>query len=305
MRRNRSLAAACATGVLVLAACGGPSRPSVPTLAPIPTAAPQAAPAARADGLPAFEIWAHDDSYTAPDTVPAGRLGVTLHVDGHEQRNAQFFKVKDNASLAQVATAFQQNPRSATELLDFVGGPGTVPPAGTQDEVQDLTEGQYVMATLLLGEDGQQYVPPGMIKTFRVVAAAHSPVDPAQPLPGDRQIDLSDFAFGIPELQSGQQTLQLRNVGSQPHEILVKRLEAGHDLKDALNFVISPVGTPPYSDAGGFLVFPSGETTSLTLDLTPGPYVAICYFRDPASGKTHAELGMIRDFTVHGSASSS
>ena len=250
--------------------------------------------------MPSFEIWAHDDSYSAPDTVPAGRIGVTLHVDGHEQRNAQFFKVKDNVSLAQVATAFQTNPRSATELLDFVGGPGTVPPGGTQDEVQDLTEGQYIMATLLLGQDGQQYVPGGMIKTFRVVRPRHRPLPDAAPppLPGDQQILLSDFAFGIPQLQSGQQTLQLRNVGSEPHEMLVKRLDNGHDLKDALNFVISPVGTPPYSDAGGFLVFPGGETTSLTLDLSPGPYVAICYFRDPASGKTHAELGMIRDFTV-------
>ncbi|MBV9595559.1 MAG: hypothetical protein JOZ87_01760 [Chloroflexi bacterium] len=286
-----------AAGALLASACTGQSRPSVPTLAPLPTLVAQPTSAPREDGLPSFDIWAHDDSYIAPDSVPAGRIGVTLHVDGHEQRNAQFFKVKDKVSLAQVAAAFQQNPRSATELLDFVGGPGTVPPGGIQDEVQDLTEGQYVMATLLLGQDGQQYVPTGMIKTFRVVGPAQTPAA-APPLPGDQRIVLSDFAFGIPQLQAGQQTLELQNVGSQPHEILVKRLEPGHDLKDALNFVIAPVGTPPYSDAGGFLVFPGGETTSLTLDLSPGPYVAICYFRDPASGKTHAELGMIRDFDV-------
>jgi hypothetical protein len=294
MPRSAYLIGVAAAGVLLASACAAPSRAGVPTLPPAPT---QPTSGARSDGLPAFDIWAHDSSYSAPDTVPAGRIGVSLHVDGHEQRNAQFFKVKDNVSLAQVATAFQQNPRSATDLLDFVGGPGTVPPGGTQDEVQDLAEGQYIMATLLLGQDGQQYVPAGMTKTFRVVAPTTTPAD-APPLPGDQQVVLSDFAFGIPELQSGQQALQLRNVGSQPHEILVKRLEAGHDLKDALNFVITPSGTPPYSDAGGFLVFPGGETTSLTLDLSPGPYVAICYFRDPASGKTHAELGMIRDFTV-------
>jgi hypothetical protein len=297
-----SLVGFVAVGVLLLSACAAPPRSGVPTLPPAPTsAAAKPTSAARPDGLPTFEIWAHDDSYSTSDTVPAGRTAVTLHVDGHEQRNAQFFKVKDNASLAQVAAAFQQNPRSATELLDFVGGPGTVPPGGTQNEVQDLTTGQYIMATLLLGQDGQQYVPTGMIKTFRVdpppqPVAATNAAPP--PLPGAQQIILSDFAFGIPRLQSGEQTLQLRNVGSEPHEILVKRFENGHGLKDALNFVISPVGTPPYSDAGGFLVFPGGETTSLTLDLLPGPYVAICYFRDPTSGKTHAELGMIRDFTV-------
>jgi hypothetical protein len=300
MPRRAAISGFAAAPVLFVSACAAPARAGVPTLPPAPTdigAQPTSAP--RADGLPTFDIWAHDDSYTAPDAVQAGRLGVTLHVDGHEQRNAQFFKVKDTVSLAQVATAFQQNPRSATELLDFVGGPGTVPPGGTQDEVQDLAEGQYVMATLLLGQDGQQYVPTGMIKTFRVVAPPQAPPQaPAPPFPGDQQITLSDFAFGIPQLPSGQHTVQLHNLGTQPHEILVKRLADGHDLKDALSFVISPVGTPPYSDAGGFLVFPGGETTSVTLDLSPGPYVAICYFRDPASGKTHAELGMIRDFTV-------
>jgi hypothetical protein len=282
-------------GTLLVSACGMPARSAVPTLPPAPTSDTRTT--TRPDGLPSFEIWAHADSYSAPDTVPAGRIGVTLHVDGHEQRNAQFFKVKDDVSLAQVAAAFQRDPRSAIELLDFAGGPGTVPPGGTQDEVQDLAEGQYVMATLLLGQDGQQYVPSGMVKTFRVVAPAQAPAA-TPPLPGDEQIILADFAFGIPQLQPGQHTLQLRNVGVQPHEILVKRLENGHDLQDALNFVITPAGTPPYSDAGGFLVFAGGETTSLTLDLAPGPYVAICYFRDPASGKTHAELGMIRDFNV-------
>jgi hypothetical protein len=260
---------------------------------PAPSSAPTPTP--RADGLPTLDIWAGDSSYRAPDSVSAGRVAVSLHNEGHQQRNAQFFRVKDTVSLAQVAAAFQQNPRSAVDMLTFEGGPGTVPPGGTQDIVQDLSEGQYVMACLLLGEDGQQYVPSGMFKTFRVVAAAPRQ---AAPLPGDREIVLSDFAFGIPALDAGKTTLQLRNIGAEPHEILVKRLEASKSLADALGFVLNPVGTPPYSDAGGFLVFPGGQTTSLTLDLSPGPYVAICYFRDAASGKTHAELGMIRDFSV-------
>jgi hypothetical protein len=293
--RHKALFPLVIAGAVLAGACTGLSRPAVPTL--LPAAAVQPTPTLRPDGLPAFEIWAHDDSYTAPEVVPEGRVGVTLHVDGHEQRNAQFFRVKDNVSLAQVGAAFQQRPRSAVELLDFAGGPGTVPPGGSQDVIQDLSEGQYIMATLLLGQDGQQYVPTGMFKSFRVVAPTQAPAA-APPLPGDQQIVLSDFAFGIPHLRSGPRSLQLRNAGSQPHEILVKRLENGHDVQDALKFVISPVGTPPYSDAGGVLVFPGGETTSFSLDLSPGPYVAICYFRDPASGKTHAELGMIRDFIV-------
>ena len=293
---RRAVLSLAVAGTVLASACQAPVRP-LPTLPPVPTLQVEPTSLPRADGLPSFDIWAGDDSYQAPDSVPAGRIGVALHVTGDAQRNAQFFKVKDGTSLTQVATAFQQNPRSAIDLLDFEGGPGTVPAGDTQVEVQDLPAGQYIMATLLLGEDGQQYVPTGMIKTFEVVAPSSAPA-PVAPLPGDQQVILSDFAFGMPELQAGQQTLRLRNVGSQPHEMLVKRLDGTHDVADALNFVLRPVGQPPYSDAGGFLVFPSGQTTSVSLNLSAGRYVAICYFRDAASGKTHAELGMIQDFTV-------
>jgi hypothetical protein len=265
--------------------------PPVPTVEPTSTA--------RTDGLASFDIRANDDSYTSPDQISAGRVWVSLHNAGHQQRNAQFFRVDDGVTLAQVAAAFQTDPRSVVELMTFAGGPGTVPPGGTQQVVQDLAEGQYVMATLLLGEDGQQYVPRGMFKPFRVIAPTAPTVtqSPGQ-LPGDEHVILSDFAFGIPPLAAGTHALRVDNVGKEPHEILVKRLAPHKTVTDALSFVLGPVGTPPYSDSGGVLVFPSGRSTTLTLDLAPGPYVAICYFRDAATGKTHAELGMIRDFTV-------
>jgi hypothetical protein len=257
---------------------------------PTPTVAP------RADGLRTFEIRALDNGLRSADEIAAGRVAITLRNEARQQRNAQFFRVRDDVTLVQVAAAFQKDPRSVVDLVTFSGGPGTVPPGGTQEVVQDLVEGQYVMATLLLSEAGQQYVPTGVFKTFKVTAntAATTPA----PLPGNEEIVLADFAFGIPQLAAGQHTLQLNNVGKEPHEILVKRLDEGRTLADALTFVLRPVGTPPYGDAGGLLVFPGGERTALTLDLQPGPYVAICYFRDAATGKSHAELGMIRDFTI-------
>ena len=87
-------------------------------------------------------------------------------------------------------------------------------------------------------------------------------------------------------------------VGEGPLLVVMSPKMPQKTLADSLAFVLNPVGTPPYGDAGGLLVFPAGRSTALDLDLAPGQYVAICYFREPVSGKTHAELGMIRDFSV-------
>jgi hypothetical protein len=292
---RRSALPALALAVLVVGAgCVGSRRANEYTAPATPTAAPATAPSV--GGVTSFEIVANQDNYQSVDELPAGRVSVTLQNRAAQQRNAQFFRVHDGVTLVQVAAAFQRDPRSVVELVTFAGGPGTVPPGGTQRIVQDLTPGQYIMSTLLLGEDGMQFVPAGMFKSFRVTAVAAPPS--TAPMPGDEHLVLADFAFGIPSLSPGRHTLRLDNVGQEPHEILVKRLEGERTLADSLAFVLNPVGAPPYSDAGGLLVFPGGESTSLDLDLAPGRYVAICYFREPVSGKTHAELGMIRDFAV-------
>ena len=245
-----------------------------------------------------MEITAKEAAYQAPDQFPAGLLTVVLRNEASSQRNAQFFRVNDGVSLQQLADAFQQGPRAALPFTSFTGGPGTVPPGGTQVVTQEMAEGLYVMTTLLLGPDGQQFVPQGMVKPFRVVAAANSAA--AQPAPprAEAELTLADFAYIIPPIRPGQHVLKLVNVGQEPHEILVKRLASGKTQADALAFVLDPRGTPPYDDAGGLLVFPGGESTWMTFDLPAGQYVGICYFREPTSGKTHAELGMISQFAV-------
>jgi hypothetical protein len=292
--RRSGLPAFALVLVVLGAGCVGSRRAAEYTPPSVPTTAPAAA--MPIDGVSTFDIVANQDDFQSIDEVPAGRVSVTLRNRASQQRNAQFFRVKDGVTLVQVAAAFQRDPRSVVDLVTFAGGPGTVPPGGTQHIVQNLAQGQYIMSTLLLGEDGMQFVPQGMFKTFRVAAPVAPP--PTTPMPGDERIVLGDFVFGIPALSAGKHTLQLDNVGQEPHEILVKRLEAEKTLADSLAFVLNPVGPPPYSDAGGLLVFDAGQSTSLDLDLAPGRYVAICYFREPVSGKTHAELGMIHDFSV-------
>jgi hypothetical protein len=61
---------------------------------------------------------------------------------------------------------------------------------------------------------------------------------------------------------------------------------------------MAPSGPPPFEAVGGIESFSAGGSGYMTLDLQPGTYVAICNVPDPASGISHAQLGMIKQFTV-------
>ena len=259
--------------VVALVVAGCSPRRERPATSAATSAAPGVAAAAAAtpasSGLPTVEITAKEAAYEAPDQFPAGLLTVVLRNEASSQRNAQFFRVNDGVSLQQLADAFQQGPRAALPFTSFTGGADGAA-GGTQVVTQEMAEGLYVMTTLLLGPDGQQFVPQGMVKPFRVVAAANSAA--AQPAPprAEAELTLADFAYIIPPIPPGQHVLKLVNVGQEPHEILVKRLASGKTQADALAFVLDPRGTPPYDDAGGLLVFPGGESTWMTFDLPGG-----------------------------------
>jgi hypothetical protein len=49
---------------------------------------------------------------------------------------------------------------------------------------------------------------------------------------------------------------------------------------------------------GGVEALDIGQRQWLPTTLQPGNYVAVCFIPDPATGKPHAALGMLREFTV-------
>jgi LPXTG-motif cell wall-anchored protein len=92
------------------------------------------------------------------------------------------------------------------------------------------------------------------------------------------------------------QTWKITNTGPQAHEMGLLRLNPGKTLADAL--AAGENGPPPYTSLGGMQALNPGNSGWVTLDLQPATYVAICFIPDPATGKSHAELGMVAQFTV-------
>jgi uncharacterized cupredoxin-like copper-binding protein len=128
------------------------------------------------------------------------------------------------------------------------------------------------------------------------VDAATAGDKPAAPS-ADTEVTLKDFSFAMPStLKAGDHTLKVTNKGPQPHEMTLVKLAPGKTMQDAMAY--SGEGEPPFTDAGGMGALAPNTSAWVKLHLDPGTYIAVCFVPDPASGKAHAEMGMMNQFTV-------
>jgi hypothetical protein len=65
-----------------------------------------------------------------------------------------------------------------------------------------------------------------------------------------------------------------------------------------LAYLQLPSGPLPGAVVGGLAFLGVGKMAWLVVDLAPGKYVSVCTLLDIASGKSHAEQGMIAAFTI-------
>jgi hypothetical protein len=273
----------------------------LPPIAARRTASSNAVPARTPSGLQIIDITARDSFYEMPEEIPAGWDSITLHNEASQQRNAQFFKVNQGVTFDQLSAALGNTVNPVPQLAQFAGGTGTVSPGGVQTIVQQLSEGQYAMVTLLHDWYLLPHVPTGMVKLFKVLSPTGPQSTTAPQSPDDGTIHMVDFAYAMPAITPGEHTYKLTNEGQVPHEILIRKINAGKSITDVQAYVADPAGQPPPYDelgSGGALVTAPGTTEWMTLDLSAGEYVGICFVKDEASAKIHAQLGMVTSFTV-------
>jgi hypothetical protein len=197
----------------------------------------------------------------------------------------------------------QENPDSAFGLMEMAGGIPDTEPGGRQRATLKLSEGTYLAVCFIAGEDGVPHIAKGMQQAFQVTAATAEVADPL----ADVTVDMHDFAFTMPdEVLEGHFSMKVVNSGSQPHEVIIFKLNEGATVEELLAFAAEAAESdgPPATDGGpGEMVgaaYPvaGGGAEVIYLHLETGNYVAVCFIPDPASGKSHLELGMVKEFTV-------
>jgi len=117
--------------------------------------------------------------------------------------------------------------------------------------------------------------------------------------PHEVTVVASDFAFQLPDtIAGGVTTITLRNSGSQPHELALLKLAAGHTLTEVVAAAQKEGAAPPWMvERGGPGAALPGAETRVTVDLAPGRYAILCGVPGK-DGAPHFMKGMVRELTV-------
>lgn len=275
-----------------------PAGSPVASPAASPAASPGASPAASSGGVRVLSFDAADFAFTTPDTIQAGLVSLVMRNTGREPHHGQLLRLNTGVTLDQFMAALQQGEGPALALVSLEGGTGAVGPNAASEVTLDLKDGLYVMVCFIPSPDGVPHLAKGMVKPIQVTPPAA--VAAAQPSARET-LAMKDFAFDMPDvLPAGRNTFRIVSAGpTQPHELQFARLQPGKTDRDVIQFwTAPPSGPPPYQTLGGMQGLAPNSVGWATVDLSPGSYAAICVIPEPASGKRHVELGMIKPFTV-------
>lgn len=283
-----------AVALMSLAACGSSSK-SGSSGGDTTTTVPKT--------RPHITIDAKEFSYTLPSTIPTGWVDVTLKNTGTVGHQIAF------AQLGSVSFASFKAAASTTDLkslsgVQFVGGPNNVDPGQSVTATVHFDAGTYGVACFIPDDkDGKPHAEHGMVGQVTAAPTADS-VDTAPTVDGG-SVSLSEFTF-LPDASfTGTGTVQIKNVGTQVHELIIEKEAPGKTFADVKNFLLTPPGTPPpagpppFSSAGGIVGLGPNQSVYQVMHLAPGKYVFVCFFPDVANKNLpHAVEGMIKEITV-------
>ena len=178
-----------------------------------------------------------------------------------------------------------------------IGGVGTIEPGGVAMTTIDLAPGLYAMVCDMQDPHGTPHMMEGMFRQLRVVSQRNSAAMPT----ADAALGLTEYAFLLSKpLSAGPQTVEVRNVGSQSHLVLLWQLRPGRSAADVRHWMNTPsdTGPAPVTLMGGTPDLAPGQSVQLPLDLKPGHYVLICLVDDAHEHAAHYNLGMIQEVVV-------
>jgi uncharacterized cupredoxin-like copper-binding protein len=241
-------------------------------------------------------VVATDYAFSIPDTLAAGPIAFRLANHGHELHHLYLARLDAGKSAADLIAAMKAGgppPAWATDM----GGPNGADP-GTESLVTTVTlaPGHYAALCVIPSPDGMPHVMKGMHKDFVVVGPAAS--TPERTALRDT-VTLVDYGFQTnADFGRGPHRVVVRNTSKQSHELELARLLPGKTPADLGAWATKMEGPPPAHFLGGVSPLGPGQSNELSLDLTPGHYVMLCFVPDAHDGKPHVAHGMVRDFAI-------
>lgn len=246
--------------------------------------------------IPTFRIVAHDYSYELPASVSAGPVRVELVNQGSELHHAQILRLEQGKTLRDLANLSAEAPPPPWAVP--VGGPNAVMPGDSARAIEALTTGNYAVVCVIPSlTDGTPHMMKGMVASFTV----DRPASPAARMPkADVTIRLADYNFArSAPIHAGARTIRVVNDATQPHELVLVRLDEGKTAADLTAWSAAHMqGPPPGRFEGGVVGIAPGDSSLLELALHAGNYALICYLPDAKDGMPHFAHGMVASLTV-------
>ncbi len=105
-----------------------------------------------------------------------------------------------------------------------------------------------------------------------------------------------DFAYIVPERwAAGAHMLRVENRGRQDHQLRLMRLRDGSSVTTWMNAEAPDQHVVPVA---GVARLGAGGVAYLPVELPRGAYLLYCLIPDPASGRPHVAMGMLRSIQV-------
>lgn len=270
--------------------------PVLSSFAVLALSAPGMAMSHRPQHKQVVTVVATDFKLALPSSLTAGPTTFRLVNRGRELHQLYLVKLADGKTSANLVDAFKAGGPPPSWATD-VGGPNATDPGATSPAATvPLTAGHYAALCIIPSPDGVPHMMKGMYTDLTVTPGVSNASLPAKP---DLTISLVDYGYGMSSpLTSGSRHVLVRNDGKQSHELVIARLLSGKTPADLAAWAEKMSGPPPAHFVGGISPIAPGKENELTLRLTPGHYVMLCFLPDAKDGKPHTAHGMVRDFEI-------
>ncbi|MFP5223947.1 MAG: hypothetical protein ACLGH3_00070 [Actinomycetota bacterium] len=247
-----------------------------------------------------LKVAAVDYGFQITGEPVSGLTTVEFSNEGEELHHGIIGKIGDGKTKADVMD-FLENGGDGPPPEWYDESPidiGVVDPGRTQTVQIDLAEaGTYVFLCFMPTKGGG---PPhafkGMVETFEI---AEGPSEDG-PLVTDTMVELTEYEVKMDEeIPSGRVSLEVRNAGTEPHDLVVVQIDEGVTGAEIDQYFEGGLqGESPIRFFAGTHEFEPGRTVRLEFDLEPGTYQFLCSV-ETDDGKKHADdLGMQTEVTV-------
>ena len=240
-----------------------------------------------------FELKGQGDkaTLTAPDSADSGEAEITYTNHSNREGEVQLIRVEGDHSPEEVVEVLEET-QSGKPLPDWFfagGGVSTTKPGESGSVTQVLEPGTY------FATDTEAKLDPGNVPSFEV-GGDQSDAE----LESDATVTAAEYAFQADGLTAGENEVDFRNDGAQPHHLLIAPLVGDATADDVLAAIKSEKEKPPFDDKEfqSTAVIEGGESQLVDLDLKPGRYVMLCFISDRQGGPPHALKGMVDEVEV-------